>query len=725
MKKFIIFICLLSINYNFAQSVIEEKKSIENLINKASEFFQKCDYENSLKCSQNALLKSFKINDDYFIAHSYNLIGAVYNEFSNSKRAIGFYQKALSHANNIDDSHLKSWIYGNLGSVYYYNLNDAKKGIEYYKKGLIYANNNNDKEQINYTKLSIVAAYFSINDFKNGMVYMNEVKDFTLNKANDDAKISYNNLLGAFNSNNNQPKVAEEYYSKSVTLANKPENQSHLINIYQNLAIHYNKYGNIDKYKFYDEKSKALSAIQYSKDKQSKLDSSAVQIELNIYKFQLEKIELAYEIQKQKNKNFIIVNTLSAIIFVILLGLIFTLYQNNVFRKKYNNELLQRNEELKIAKDKAEIASQLKTQFVSTITHELRTPLYGVVGITNIIIDEHKELADSPYLNSLKFSANYLLELVNDILQMNKIEEKLVVLENETFNIRKEINTIINSVNYIATNNNNKIVLEIDEAIPELFLGDKLRLSQIIMNLITNALKFTKDGVVKLSLNQLKIEDSIHSIEFKICDNGVGIDPKDQNSIFDMFVQVGRKDDDYQGTGLGLAIVKKLVELYGSTIHLESELNKGTTFMFTINFKIGQISKDNENSTFEIKRELKNDLKVLVVEDNKINQMVTKKIMEKNNIQYDIVDDGFTAIDFLKSNVYDVILMDINMPLINGFETTKIIRNNGIQTPIIALTAFDKEEISIDAYSSGMNNIIIKPFEPIKLFEMIHQMISN
>ena len=252
MKKNIIIICLLLFNYNFAQSVEDEKKSIENLINKASEFFQKCDYENSLKCSQNALFKSFKINDDYLIAHSYNSIGTVYNEFSNSKRAIGFYQKALDHANNTEDTSLKSWIYGNIGSVYYYNLNDAQKGIKYYKEGLNYAINNNDQEQINYTKLSIVAAYFSINDFKNGMIYMNQVKDYTLNKAKDDAKISYNNLLGIYNTNNNQPKIAEDYYSKSIALANKPENQSNIINIYQNLAIHYKKYANIDKYKFYD-----------------------------------------------------------------------------------------------------------------------------------------------------------------------------------------------------------------------------------------------------------------------------------------------------------------------------------------------------------------------------------------------------------------------------------------------------------------------------------------
>ena len=168
-----------------------------------------------------------------------------------------------------------------------------------------------------------------------------------------------------------------------------------------------------------------------------------------------------------------------------------------------------------IAKEKAEEASLLKTQFVSTISHELRTPLYGVVGITNMLLDEHKELANSPHLSSLKFSARYLLSLVNDILQINKIEENKIVLENLTFNISDEINMIKNSLSFIAKNNNNYITVNVDPAIPEYLIGDKLRFSQILMNLVSNALKFTKNGEVIITANLVKVENKSHYMNFK------------------------------------------------------------------------------------------------------------------------------------------------------------------------------------------------------------------
>jgi CheY-like chemotaxis protein/nitrogen-specific signal transduction histidine kinase len=397
------------------------------------------------------------------------------------------------------------------------------------------------------------------------------------------------------------------------------------------------------------------------------------------------------------------------------------MYRSNKFRKKTNLELLEANAELKKSKEKAEEASLIKSQFVSTITHELRTPLYGVVGITDIITDEHKELANSPYLGSLKFSARYLLSLVNDILQLNKMEEKSVFLENVPFNIQDEIATITSAVQYIANNNDDTLEVAIDENIPKLLLGDKLRLSQIIMNLTSNALKFTKNGKVTIGVQQVHVENGIHEIEFKISDTGVGISPQDQEKIFEMFVQVSRTDEDYQGTGLGLAIVKKIISLFNSKIHLESKLNEGTTFTFTIGFEVATIPEEVTNT---IDSNLNPALKVLVVEDNKINQIVTQKIMEKNSIKCEMVSDGFAALHLLETEKYDVILMDINMPIINGFDTTKRIRGLGIQTPIIALTAFDKEEIKEQVFACGMNDIIIKPFEPVKLFEMIQKQLN-
>ena len=184
---------------------------------------------------------------------------------------------------------------------------------------------------------------------------------------------------------------------------------------------------------------------------------------------------------------------------LILLFLIITLIKNIRFKKKHNLELLK-------AKEIAEEASLLKTQFISTISHELRTPLYGVVGITNMLLEEHKELSQSQHLSSLKFSARYLLSLVNDILQINKIEENKVVLENLTFNISDEITMIKNSLSFLSQKNNNKISVSIDPNIPEYLIGDKLRLAQILMNLVSNALKFTKDGEVEIIVKLDKIE---------------------------------------------------------------------------------------------------------------------------------------------------------------------------------------------------------------------------
>jgi signal transduction histidine kinase/ActR/RegA family two-component response regulator len=719
LKKIITVLLLFFVFNGISQTLEDEKKSIEDQINKASLYYSNGEYNQALDFSKKALVRAFKINDDYLIAHSYNTIGVIYDEFSESKRAIEFYNKALQHADNTENEQLKNWIYGNLGSAYYYTNIDVNKAISFYKKSLDFAISKNDSIQIAYTKFNIASAYFSLNKFKEGIVYVNNVRDYVEKKGEEEAKFTLNSLLGIYHSNTNNPKVAEDYMLKSVAIANKNHLDSFLINAYENLAEHYKKN------KQYKDKFDKLNKETYSDENKTALEKTAIQIELDESKVQLERIELENEKQLQKLKESKIITILFFVISLILLLLIFSLYRNITFRKKTNKELIQKNIELQRAIEKAEEASRLKTQFVSTITHELRTPLYGVVGITNIITDEHKELANSTYLNSLKFSAQYLLSLVNDILQINKMEENRLALISSPFVLQDEINTIINSVNYIASNHNNTLEVTLDKNIPPILVGDKLRLSQIIMNLVSNALKFTTNGTVKLSANLLKTEGSLHYIEFKVSDNGVGIAISDQAKIYDKFVQVERKDNDYQGTGLGLSIVKKLIELFGSSIQIESEVNKGTTFSFTIAFetKNNFIEEGLVNTNFDMTFE--HPIRILVVEDNKINQLVTQKIMDKNNIPCDMASDGFMALHFLETNTYDVILMDISMPIINGYDTTKKIRSLGIQTPIIALTAYDKDEITDEAEFSGMNDCLIKPFEPEKLFKMIYQHIQK
>lgn len=717
-KLLIAFLFILNLGYSQNENV---KKDIENQINKAGIHFNNGQYDKALQLSKLALVASFKINDDYLIAHAYNSIGAIYDEFSQPKHAIFFYNKALKHASKIDNDSLKDWIYNNLGSVYYFNKVDVAKGIQYYKNSLNYALKRKDTIQITYTKLNIASAYFSVNDLKNGIQYIREVQDYVDRNGQNEMRFTQNSLLGTYFTHSNQQQIALQYYAEAVAIATKHKMNSFLINAYENLAKHYKFYKQSDKEKQYLDKYEALSKATYSEENKAALDKSIMQIQLDENNIQLQHIEMENEKQLQKINESKTITWLFLILLTVLLFLVITMYRSNKFRKKTNLELLEANAELKKSKEKAEEASLIKSQFVSTITHELRTPLYGVVGITDIITDEHKELANSPYLGSLKFSARYLLSLVNDILQLNKMEEKSVFLENVPFNIQDEIATITSAVQYIANNNDDTLEVAIDENIPKLLLGDKLRLSQIIMNLTSNALKFTKNGKVTIGVQQVHVENGIHDIEFKISDTGVGISPQDQEKIFEMFVQVSRTDEDYQGTGLGLAIVKKIISLFNSTIQLESKLNEGTTFTFTIGFEVATIPEEVTNT---IDSNLNPALKVLVVEDNKINQIVTQKIMEKNSIKCEMVSDGFAALHLLETEKYDVILMDINMPIINGFDTTKRIRGLGIQTPIIALTAFDKEEIKEQVFACGMNDIIIKPFEPVKLFEMIQKQLN-
>jgi signal transduction histidine kinase/CheY-like chemotaxis protein len=713
---FVLIFCCSSV---FSQKHKSETTEIKRLLDQAGTDFNDAKYDKALESTKLALINSFAINDPSLIAQSYNTIGVIYNECSDPKKAIGFYEKALFYAKKANIDKLYNWVYSNLGSTYYFNEIDVSKGINCYKKALYYAEKINDSTEINYTRINIASAYFAINDFKRGNDYIKDIKDKILAEGSEKNKMSINLLMGVYTKYLGNKAEAERYYDTAEKIAKENNFDSYLINIYENLVRHYEFYGETEKVALYKEKYDLLNKQIYSEDKLDLLNKEAIQIELDEYKIQLERVEQTNENQKKNIKESKLIVILFIVIFIILLLLLLTLYKSIKLREQANFDLKKANEELVQAKEKAEEASQLKSQFVSTITHELRTPLYGVIGITNIILDEHKELGNSPHLKSLKFSAKYLLALVNDILQINKIEENRIVLENMIFNLTDEISIIKNSVDYIADKNNDKFTVEIDTAIPEFLIGDKLRLSQIIMNLASNALKFTKNGEVLISADLKKIDGITHYIEFKIKDTGIGIAKEDQVKIFDKFVQIERKEEDYQGTGLGLSIVSRLVELFNSEIHLESEENVGTTFTFTIGFDHDEEKSKEIINNIEVNLSTSNLYNILVVEDNKINQVVTKKIIQGNNMSCTIVDDGYASLIALEREKFDLILMDINMPLINGFDTTRKIREKGIKIPIVALTAFDKEEVTEEAISAGMNDIIVKPFEPSKLFQVI------
>ena len=432
-----------------------------------------------------------------------------------------------------------------------------------------------------------------------------------------------------------------------------------------------------------------------------------------------------YDVSKRVQANKI-TTVLIIALFTILCLLALSLYKNNNLRAKANELLQAKNAELVIAKENAEKASVVKAQFLSTITHELRTPMYAVTGLTHLLLSENPTEEQKKHLDSLKFSGEYLLSLINNILDLNKLEADKVEVEQATFNLRKRVDDVLFALERSAQEKGNKLHLEYDSEIPDQIIGDPLMISQILINLIGNGNKFTRDGDIFVRIKQLNRNETQTYLHFEVEDTGEGISKKKQKDIFQNFtqgsVQINRK---FGGTGLGLSIVKRLLTLQKSKIELESTLGKGSRFFFDIKYGLTQNKKEPEERVYEIDYEALKGRKLLVVEDNKINQMITRKILEKNEMKCDVADNGEIAIEKVRFENYDLVLMDIHMPGISGIEATQKIREFNKDLPILALTAVTIDENIDDFYLAGFNDIIPKPYKVEEFFFKIHNALKR
>lgn len=377
--------------------------------------------------------------------------------------------------------------------------------------------------------------------------------------------------------------------------------------------------------------------------------------------------------------------------------------------------------ELREAKERAEELVKVKDDFLSMVSHELRTPLNGVIGMSHLLLEENPRKDQRSNLQSLKNSAEYLLSLINDILDFSKIEAGKISIVNAQFNFPEFIGSIEQTFMIQAKEKKIQFNVQFDEEIPNCLIGDSVRLNQVIFNLLSNSFKFTDKGFVELTVKIRKIYSDKVALTFIVKDTGIGIPQDKLKAIFDRFEQVPDSSEKKRGgTGLGLAITKNLVELMDGKISVKSTLGLGSEFACDLVMPIGNneleitAQHQEEEAPFE-------NLKLLLVEDNKINQMVAIKFIKKWNIEYEVAENGFEALALVKNNQFDIILMDLQMPKMNGYEATKKIRllNSYYQNiPIIALTAASLE-VKDKAYQSGMNDFLIKPFNPSELFRKI------
>jgi PAS domain S-box-containing protein len=383
-------------------------------------------------------------------------------------------------------------------------------------------------------------------------------------------------------------------------------------------------------------------------------------------------------------------------------------------------------ETLKEAKEFAEEANNSKSRFLANMSHEIRTPLNGILGLTEIMLGENLSDEHRKYLEIVRESGKNLAKLINDILDLSKIESKKLQLEYIPFDFSKTIIANINSYKFLADQKGLGLTYYIDGSIPSEVIGDPTRVSQILTNLISNAMKFTEEGGIEVNFSLQELKDDEVTISGEVKDTGSGI-PKDKlDVIFQSFTQaddsITRK---YGGTGLGLSIVKNLVTHMKGTIVVNSPvdpvLNRGSVFRFSLKLKLpAKKAQRVESGNIETKLRFNKALHILVVDDNPVNLLVAKKMIQKFGAKVTIAESGYNAIDLVKREEYDLILMDIQMPGINGFETALEIRRLNYIKPIIALSANAYDDDIQSSLSSGMNDHIKKPYSEQHLFEVIN-----
>ena len=697
------------------------KDSTKSLSKAASSALAQYDYNQSIETSLKLIDLASRKNDFRNLNHGYNVLGITYEVLEDSVRAKENYQKALEYAEATDNDTLIWYAYNNLGNIFSSNRKTVGKGLSYYEKAIEIANHLEQKGEVLTPIINVGWTYLENHHYDKALPYLLKAEEILKTEKDTLSMANLDVLFGMYYTGKNDFEKARSHFETGIELAEKK-------NFLPEGSFAYEEFSKmLFKSKNFEEAYAALNKHQelkeqlFQEEKNYQREAVYGKFETEEYKKDLAAMQREKQFKEEllsKTRQLSVIMVISLIVMFIFVILLF---RNNKIRQGLIAELRDKNDELIAAKEEAERLSILKTRFFSTVSHELRTPLYGVVGLTSLLLEDSQNEKQKEDLKSLKFSADYLLALINDVLQMNKMESNLVHLENTSFNLEELFKGILKSFESSGNYNRNRIELQIDENIPRNLIGDAMRLSQVMMNLVGNAVKFTDHGRVWVKAERKNCSDDNCMIYFEVGDTGMGIPKNKQQEIFEEFSQLQSQNVNYQGTGLGLPIVKKLLQLFGSEINVESEVGEGSVFSFTIKFEKGAVEENLAGLSGIQLQEASQELikKVLIVDDNKINQVVTQRILEKKDFICMVAGSGEEAIEILKKEPLDLVLMDVNMPGMNGMETTAEIRKFNLHIPIIALTAVEVGEMREEILSTGMNDIINKPYNIPQFFQTI------
>lgn len=725
MKSFfyglLLFTCMQ--NLVFAQDSDAQKSldSIFELSTKSFELSRQNKLADAIKLSNEILDYEKDNRNDSLRGKAYNVLGISYTILKDSIKGKYYFLKTKSLYERTKDTINLITAYNNLGAYENTINNDHKKSNAYFAKAIAIARLSNNLKAVIHPNTNIAKNLIDIEGRRNNVAscklaityltdalnLVNKSKDKRLNRVKGDIY----ELLGVANFKIKNYEISEDYFNKALEYAEAHDYLEIFSDVYKDKAILY------EVEKQYGKQSEMLKELINIKDSIYKVEKFdiAKKIESEYYIKENEEKLKFIEKEKQIQANTII----KARIYNIILALFSVLLLLSVYG------VYKKNKELKLAKIKAEHLSKVKSNFYSEISHELRTPLYAVIELSSLLLKENVNVTHKEYLESLKFSGNHLLSLINNVLQLNKVESGKMKILSLDFNLKNLINNIIESLEYALNDSNNKMHLNYDTTIPEVIVGDSLKLSQVLINLISNAIKFTHNGNIIITIKQVKVAVDEITLFFNVSDDGMGISQEKQKQIFEDFYQEHAKNDkSYKGTGLGLSIVKRIVTAMGGDVKVKSKLNEGASFFFELTFNTNRkLEKSAGLSQHQL--EIIKNRKILVVDDNKINQLVTQKVLESLSIKNKVVDSGERAIGIVKEEDFDCILMDLHMPGLDGYEATNIIKEIKPQIPIIALTAAAADEIEEKVKQYKMEGYILKPFITTEFVETLNRVINS
>jgi signal transduction histidine kinase/CheY-like chemotaxis protein/HPt (histidine-containing phosphotransfer) domain-containing protein len=619
----------------------------------------------------NAIKIGDKIKNPLIKSIANSSLGDFNKQLKKDNISTQYYIEALDNILQTDNIYMQGIAYKNVG-IMQRQTHQNEASVVSLKKSLQKFEIVNDKKELSEINFFLGEYYQEIKDYDNAIIYMK-------------------NSLGFAELSGHQTFIKKGY--------------ENLANVYERNNDFKNAY-NYQKYYCAIKDTKLISELE-----------AQLEIERKNGEIALINQQRRIELEAERTRTYIL-------LFIAIIVLIFsiTLYYNLRQKNKINKDLA-------LATKAANKSKQEKEEFFTFTSHEIRTPLNAVVGMTQLLGKTNLNETQTKYLKTIKSSANNILFLVNDVLDLAKLEKGAIKLEKVNTSIREIVLDLIDSLSFKTHDKEVTLSYHIDESVPNHIKADPLRINQILLNLTDNALKFTEKGTVQVDVKLVETDQESATLRFTVKDTGIGISNEKIEKIFESYQQASIDTSrHYGGTGLGLAITKQLVELMGSKIEIESKVNHGTTFSFTIKFpksetEIEELANDSASEQLS-------NVSILAVDDTDLNRSIFYDLVysKENNVEVTLAEDGQKAIELSQRKKFDVIMMDLQMPVLNGFETTKKLRedhsNPNQNTPIIAMTAHVIEGVSTRCDEVGMNDYISKPINTAILFKKIKQYIN-